>query len=151
MRVADRMRREPPVLDVHASLGDAARLMARTGLGAIPVLRHRTLVGVVDATDVARAHPSAATTLTVGEIHARLDQVPVGRVLGPIVTAVGVRTSLADAMGLMRARRLATLPVVRGDELVGLLVEEDLLDLLATLLDDDAPGEEPDGPAGPPG
>lgn len=136
MRVADRMRREPPALDARASLGDAARLLARTGLGAIPVLRHRTLVGVVDATDVARAYPSAVTTLSVGEIHARLDRVPIGRILGPIVTAVGVRTSLADAIGLMRARRLAALPVVRGDELVGLLAEEDLLGLLATILDD---------------
>lgn len=31
----------------------------------------------------------------------------------------------------MRARRLAALPVVRGDELLGVLTEEDLLDLLA--------------------
>lgn len=145
MRAADRLRRAPAALDVRASLGDAARLMASTGLGAVPVLRHRAVVGVLDATDVARAHPSAATTLTVGEIHARLDQVRIDRVLGPTLTAVGGRTPLADAIRLMRARRLAALPVVRGDELVGLLTEEDLLDLLATLLDEDAPGDDAGG------
>ena len=139
MRVADRMRREPPALDVRGSLGEAARLMARAAVGALPVLRGGALAGVLDAGDVARAHPSAATTLTVGEIHASLDRVRVDRVLRPTLTAVGRRTPLADAIRLMRARRLAALPVVRGDELVGLLTEEDLLDLLATLLDDDGP------------
>ena len=142
MRVADRMRREPPALDVRASLGDAARLMAEDHLGAIPVLRQHALIGLLDAGDLARAHPSAATTLTIGEIHGRLDQIRVGRVLGPTVTAVGRRTPLVDAIRLMRARRLATLPVVQGDELVGLLTEEDLLDLLARMLDEDPPGRD---------
>jgi len=35
----------------------------------------------------------------------------------------------------MRARRLAALPVVRGEELLGVLTEEDLLDLLAEVAD----------------
>jgi acetoin utilization protein AcuB len=140
------MRREPPAVDIRASLGDAAWLMARDRLGAIPVLRHQALVGLLDAGDLARAHPSAATTLTIGEIHARLDQVRVGRVLAPAVTAVGRRTPLVDAIRLMRARRLAALPVVHGDELVGLLTEEDLLDLLATILDEDPPGDDTPGP-----
>lgn len=146
MRVADRLRREPPALDAAASLGDAARLMARTGLGALPVLRRGALIGVLDAGDLARARPSAATTLTVHEIHARLDQVPVARVLGPTLSAVGRRTPLADAIRLMRARRLAALPVVRGDALTGLLTEEDLLDLLVTLLDDEAARDGADEP-----
>jgi acetoin utilization protein AcuB len=140
------MRREPPAVDIRASLGDAAWLMARDRLGAIPVLRHQALVGLLDAGDLARAHPSAATTLTIGEIHARLDQVRVGRVLAAAVTAVGRRTPLVDAIRLMRSRRLAALPVVHGDELVGLLTEEDLLDLLATILDEDPPGDDTPGP-----
>jgi acetoin utilization protein AcuB len=135
------MRREPPALDARRSLGDAARLMARAAVGAVPVRRRHALVGALDAADLARAHPSAATTLTIGEIHARLDQVPVDRVLRPTLTVVGRRTPLADAIRLMRARRLAALPVVRGAELVGLLTEEDLLNLLAALLSEDAPGD----------
>ena len=38
------------------------------------------------------------------------------------------------------------MPVLRGDELGGLLTEEDLLDLLATLLDENAPGDDAGGP-----
>ena len=79
------------------------------------------------------------TTLTFGEIHGRLDRVRIDRVVPPSVTAVGRSTPLVDAIRLMRARRLAALPVAQGDRLVGLLTEDDLLEVLAALLDEDPP------------
>jgi acetoin utilization protein AcuB len=133
------MRPAPEAVDPGESLGRAGRLLARHRLGAIPVVRGQALVGLLDASTLARAHPSAATTLTVGEIHSRLDQVRIGRVLAGDLPAVGRRTPLIDAIRLMRARCLAALPVAQGDRLVGLLAEEDLLELLATLLDGDPP------------
>ena len=39
--------------------------------------------------------------------------------------------------------RLAALPVVQGDRLVGLLTEDDLLELLAALLDERRPSTAP--------
>jgi len=45
----------------------------------------------------------------------------------------------------MRARRLAALPVAQGDRLVGLLTEDDLLEVLAALLDEDPPPNRPRG------
>lgn len=143
MRVAERMRPGPVALDPGESIGHAGRLLARHRLGAVPVVRRHALIGLLDASALARAHPSAATTLTVGEIHCRLDQVRIGRVLPPDPPAVGRRTPLIDAIRLMRARRIAALPVTRGDRLVGLLAEEDLLELLAALLDGDPPPPRP--------
>ncbi|HKW91149.1 MAG TPA: CBS domain-containing protein, partial [Methylomirabilota bacterium] len=87
---------------------------------------------------VAAAHPSAATTLSVAEIAGRLDRVPVQRVVAPTLTAVGPRTALPEAIRLMRARRQPALPVVRGGELLGVLAEDDLLELLADLLESEA-------------
>jgi len=139
MRVAERMRAEPPVADVGESLGRAGRLLARHRLGALPVSRRGALIGLLEAADLARAHPSAATSLAIGEIAGRLDRVRVERVLRPGPAAVGRRTPLVDAIRLMRARHLAALPVARGDRLVGLLAEDDLLDLLAALLDEEPP------------
>ena len=136
MRVAERMRSGPPALDAGESLGHAGRLLARHRLGALPVVRRDALIGLLDAADLDRAHPSAATSLAIGEIAGRLDRVRVERVLQPDLAAVGHRTPLVDAIRLMRARHLAALPVARGDRLVGLLVEDDLLELLAALLDE---------------
>jgi acetoin utilization protein AcuB len=135
MRVADRMRRDMTHLGPRDSIARAAYLLAQQGLGAIAVMRRSALVGVLGEADVARARPSAATTLSVGEIGGRLAQTPIGEILPRGVTVVGPRTSLTEGIRLMRARRLAALPVVRGEELLGVLTEEDLLDLLAVVAD----------------
>ena len=143
MRVAERMRREPPTVERGESLGHAGRLLARHRLGALPVVRGHALIGLLDAADLDRAHPSAATTLAVGEITARLDRVRVERVLRPGFPAVGRRTPLVDAIRLMRTRHLTALPVAQGDRLIGLLAEDDLLTLLAALLDEEPPRTSP--------
>ena len=130
MRVAERMRREPVAVGPGESLGLAGRLLAR---------RRSALVGLLAAVDVDRAHPSVASTLAIREIPGRLDRVRIDRVIQPAVTSVGRRTPLVDAIRLMRARRLPALPVTEGDRLVGLLTEDDLLALLATLLEEDEP------------
>jgi acetoin utilization protein AcuB len=136
MRVAERMRREPVAVGPGESLGLAGRLLARHRVDALPVVRRSALVGLLAAADLDRAHPSVASTLAVREIPARLDRVRIDRVIRPTVTSVGRRTPLVDAIRLMRARRLPALPVTQGDRLVGLLTEDDLLALLATLLEE---------------
>jgi CBS domain-containing protein len=88
---------------------------------------------------LAAVHPSVATTLTYGEVAGRLARIPVQRVLGPEITAVGPRTPLVEAVRLMRARRLKVLPVVRGAELVGLVTEGEMLALLEELLESATP------------
>jgi acetoin utilization protein AcuB len=139
VRVAERMRREPPTVERGESLGHAGRLLARHRLGALPVVRRHALIGLLDAADLDRARPSAATTLAGGEITARLDRVRVERVLRPGFAAVGRRTPLVDAVRLMRTRHLTALPVVEGERLIGLLAEDDLLELLAALLEEEPP------------
>lgn len=135
MRVAERMRRGMTHLGLRDSIARAAHLLAQLGVGAIPVVHRSALVGVLGEADVARARPSAATTLSVGEIGGRLAQTPIEEILSGGFTAVGPRTLLTECIRLMRARRLAALPVVRGEELLGVLIEEDLLDLLAEVVD----------------
>ena len=139
MRVAERMRREPVAVGPGESLGLAGRLLARHRIDALPVVRRSALVGLLAAVDVDRAHPAVASTLAIREIPARLDRVRIDRVIQPAGTSVGRRTPLVDAIRLMRARRLPALPVSEGDRLVGLLTEDDLLALLATLLEEDEP------------
>lgn len=134
MRVGERMHRDPIVARVNDTLGDARRLLARHGMRGIPIVRRSRFVGMVSEGEVAWAQPSAATTLTVGEIHGQLGRVRIERVLAADTTAVGRRTPLAEAIRLMRSRHVAALPVVSGHELIGVLTEEALLELLTVLL-----------------
>ncbi|MCI0546220.1 MAG: CBS domain-containing protein [Candidatus Rokubacteria bacterium] len=135
MRVTERMRRNMAHLGPADSIAQAAHVLAQQGVRAIPIVRRSSLVGMLGEADVALARPSAATTLSFGEIGGRLAQIPIGAILAGGVIAVGPRTPLTEAIRLMRARRLAALPVLRGDELLGVLTEEDLLDLLAEVAD----------------
>jgi CBS domain-containing protein len=110
--------------------------------GAIPVASEGMLVGVLDARDVARAHPSAVTTLYRTEIAGRLTAVPVHRILRADTPTVGRRTPLTEAIRLMQRRRVSVVPVTRGEELVGVLTDDVLLEMLAEILDD-AHGDQP--------
>lgn len=135
MRVADRMRRDAESVGPHDTVARAVRVLAQPRRGAVPVVSESTLVGVLDRRHVARALPSAATTLRINEIEGRLSRVVVGRILPATITAVGARTPLSEAIRLMRSRHAPLLPVTTGEEVVGVLTEEDLLDLLAEMLD----------------
>ena len=137
MRVGERMRRDPVVAGPHDPLGRAGRLLAPHGIRDLPIVDRSTLVGMLSAADVALAQPSAATTLTFGEIQFQLGRVPIERVRRSDITAVGRRTPLAEAIRLMRSRDVAAVPVVSGSQLIGVLTEEDLLELLAKLLTPD--------------
>jgi len=44
-------------------------------------------------------------------------------------------TNIMDAMKLMKEHKIGCLPVVNGDELVGLISEQDFLRITARLLD----------------
>jgi CBS domain-containing protein len=152
MTAADIMRRAAPAVDGAERLGRAARLMRATRLGHVPVTRRGRLVGMLDEHRTAAAHPSLATTLTVGEIPEMLDRVRVRELMSGDVAAVGPGTPLGEAIRLMRARSLTALPVVVGDRLLGLLTREDLLALLETLLRremDGGAGADPGRPVAP--
>jgi CBS domain-containing protein len=130
MRV-DEVMRGAVAVDPGESLLGAEQLMASRGLRQVPVARGKALVGVLDDVALAAARPSPATTLTVGEVGGRLAAIPVSRVMrrDPLTVAPG--TTVEDAARLMRDHDLSVLPVVRQDVLVGVVVDVDLLSLLA--------------------
>ena len=101
--------------------------MRRHRIDHLPVVERGALVGIVTATDLDAAAPSAATTLTVREVRDRLSRIPVSQAMTRDVIAVAPETPLAEAARLMRDRDLGALPVVRGDEVVGILTVSDLL------------------------
>jgi acetoin utilization protein AcuB len=130
MRV-DRWMRDAVAIAPGASLLDAERLMAYHGLRQLPVARDAVLLGLVDDVALAAARPSPATTLSVREITARLSTIPVSRLMRGDPVTVAPSTPVEDAALLLRDHDLSVLPVVEHDRLVGILVDIDLLSMLA--------------------
>jgi acetoin utilization protein AcuB len=127
MRVGDRAWRGIVTVSPAESLAAAAELMRHHRIDHLPVVERGALVGIVTARDLDAAAPSAATTLTVREVRDRLSRIPVSQAMARDVIAVAPETPLAEAARLMRDRDLGALPVVRGDEVVGILTVSDLL------------------------
>jgi acetoin utilization protein AcuB len=135
MLVRDCMARSVVTIEGDVSLAEAAAAMARHGVRQLPVVRRGRLVGLVSDRELLAARPSPATSLTAGEIPARLQQIPVAEIMVREPTYVVPGTPLAEAARLMRDHSLEALPVLRDGRLVGLLTDGIALRVLAALVE----------------
>jgi acetoin utilization protein AcuB len=125
-RVADALSGTAVVLTPGDSLAKTRAVMTARQVDHVAVVADGRLLGLATAPDVDAAHPSLATTLRVQEIRAALDAIPVALVVRD-VPAVALSTPLAEAARLMREGGLSALPVLRGDAVVGVLTDLDVL------------------------
>jgi CBS domain-containing protein len=93
------------------------------------------LVGIV-------SHRTLIRLLAQGETRSR-EPVPVSRIMKRDPVTVSPSTTTLEAIRIMRTKRVACLPVVQGDKLVGILTERDLIDVAAQLLHDHLHGLDP--------
>ncbi len=104
-----------------------ANLMAWERIRHVPVEdREHRLVGLVTYRAVLRL-------LTSGR---SMRDVTVRDIMKAEVTTVGIETATVDAIQLMRRLRIGCLPVLQDDRLVGLLTEEDFMNVASKLLEE---------------
>jgi CBS domain-containing protein len=113
---------------VHVGPGatalEAIRRMAEAGVGSVAVCDGSRLVGIFTERDVLRLAGEAAA----------LDQVRVEDAMTRQVATVSPDTDLVSAARLMGKRRIRHLPVVEGDNLLGMIGIRDVLAALAERL-----------------
>jgi CBS domain-containing protein len=130
--VADVMSTRLVQVEPDASALTAVRHMAEAGVGSVAVCDGARLVGIFTERDVLRLAAEAAA----------LDRVPVADAMTRQVVTVSADTDLLSAARLMGERRIRHLPVVEGENLLGMVGIRDVLGALAERLwrsrDDDA-------------
>lgn len=102
----------------EASVYDAIETMAKKSVGALLVLEHGRIVGILSERDYARKvilQGRSSRTTSVGEIMS-----------APVLT-VPSRLSVEEAMAIMTERRVRHLPVVDDGWLRGLISVGDLV------------------------
>ena len=105
-------------ISATATVFDAISLMAERNVGALPVIEHDRLVGMISERDYTRKVMLKGRTskdTLVGEIMTRDPQ------------TVGPESTVNDCMAIMTEHRVRHLPVVEDGTLVGLLSIGDLV------------------------
>ena len=120
------LRRPVPAIESTATLADADAALRSDGAEAVAVVQDGRLVGLVVADDLVAARPSAATTLSIGEVNGALARIPVRSIMRRDVATIAPDTPIAEAARLLRDGS-GPLVVLAGGDLVGLVGAADLL------------------------
>jgi acetoin utilization protein AcuB len=141
--VAEVMTREPITIDPDAPVGTAVAVMQEREIRHLPVVDDAgRLLGMVSDGDLRRAAfaPALADYLSVSarrhleKLGATFDNLRVRDVMTWGAVTIGPLGPLAQAAALMFERRVGSLPVVEGSQLVGIVTERDVLKALASTL-----------------
>lgn len=134
MLVKDRMTRNPVTVSPETTVPDALEIMKQNGVRRLPVVKNGVLVGIVTQMDLLRATPSPATTLAVWEIPGLVAKIKVQDVMTTNVQTIGPDEPIEDAALIMRQHKIGGVPVMQGDQLVGIITETDIFDAFVDML-----------------
>jgi len=129
------MTRHPVTVSPDTPVSEALDLMRREKVRRLPVLdKGSRLVGIVLEKDLLYASPSPATSLSIYEMHYLLSKLTVAEVMSREVITVDEITPLEEAARIMADNIIGGLPVMRGDQLVGIITETDLFKVFLEML-----------------
>ncbi len=135
MLVKERMSRHPITIKPDTSLYDALRIMRKEKVRRLPVLDKKgKMVGIVMEKELLYASPSPATSLSVYEMNYLIAKVTVDELMTRDVITVVEDCPIEEAARMMADNRIGGLPVMRDDQLVGMITESDLFRVFLELL-----------------
>jgi acetoin utilization protein AcuB len=141
MLVREIMTQNPITVEADMPVNRAQRLMKEDNIRHLPVVREgKGLVGLVTRDALNRALPSELTSLSIWEINYQLAKVTVRDVMVKKVISVTEDVTVEDAARIMIDRKIGSLPVMRGQDLVGIVTDIDLLEALSRLMGWRQPG-----------
>ena len=128
MFVKWRMTANPFTIDSGATVPDAIEMMQTHGITKLPVLRDGKLCGVVSQSDINRALPSDATSLSFGEVAYLLSKLKIYKIMKMNPPTISADAMLEEAAIVMRDSKVEILPVMDEGKVIGVITESDVLD-----------------------
>ncbi len=115
--IRDLMTKDPTSCEPSTTVVDVAKVMANEDVGPVPIVQEGRVVGIVTDRDLVvrvLAEGRDPKSTTVGEIAS-----------SDLVT-VQPDSDLSEALQLMAQNQVRRLPVVEGDQLVGIVAQADV-------------------------
>lgn len=141
MFVKDLMTPHPITITPESSITSAERVMKENNIRHLPVVSPGgALIGLITRTTLEQVLPSKLTTLSVYELHYQLDKINVRQAMLRQVVTVGEDVPIEQAARMMWEKKIGCLPVMRGNILVGIVTDIDLMRTMFDLLGARQPG-----------
>jgi CBS domain-containing membrane protein len=134
LKVRDLMTERVDVLQENEDVDLAAMLMRLEQLHHLPVVREGKVVGVVSHRDILKAGARNPKERSPDELRAFHLGIPVRDIMTPTVLTVAPDAPLLEAAEILRDEGIGCLPVMDGDELVGIITRNDFLRLVIQML-----------------
>ena len=124
LQVKDFMTSLVITTEIDTPVVDAAKLMAIDDVGSLIVTKSDVLAGIVTRREIIGARlfsDQAYQSLVIGDI-----------MTTPVVT-IGPEAELGQAIGLMNQTGKRRIPVIEGNDIIGMISATDIIRVLATM------------------
>jgi acetoin utilization protein AcuB len=112
----------------------ARKILKEKNIRHLPVVDGKKLIGLVTNMDIRKAEASPATSLEIRELHYLLDKLTVGEIMIRNVITISPDISIEEATILLHDNKIGCLPVVEDGNLVGIITENDVMEILIEVL-----------------
>jgi len=127
MTIADVMTKSVISVDASMTINGAAKMMEDAKVGAVIVMENNTPIGIVTDRDFAVKVVAHAYNITT----------PVKQIMSSPLILINSVESVMTAADLMHDRGIRKLPVIDGENIVGIITATDIVNLLAVSFEDD--------------
>ena len=113
------------------TIEEASKEMVKKGFRRLPVVENDVLIGILTASDIVRylSTGEAFSKLVTGNVEEAL-RVPISQIMSRDVVFTSSDVDIAEAARIMVKNDIGALPVIDGDELVGIITERDFIKAL---------------------
>jgi len=132
--VKDRMTKNPICVEPDTNILEALDLMKRHRIRRLPVKEGSRLVGIITELDLLKLSPSPASSLSIWELKYLISKMSVKEGMARDVITVSPNDTVEKAALLMRENKIGGLPVMEGNDLVGIITETDIFDAFVDML-----------------
>ncbi|MBN1453964.1 MAG: CBS domain-containing protein [Anaerolineales bacterium] len=124
--VRDWMTQKPITVSPSSPLRDAYWLMIDNKVHRLPVMEDERLVGIITLEDLRRAEPPTGIGLDLVKITDMLSRMTVRQVMTKEPRTIVPDAPLIEAARMMLEHRISAMPVIEGNQLIGIIAESDI-------------------------
>ena len=134
MLVRKKMNKDLLTIGKDDRMMTAKKILQEKNIRHLPVVDGKKLIGLVTNMDIRKAEASPATSLEIRELHYLLDKLTVGEIMTRNVITISPDISIEEATTLLHDNKIGCLPVVEDGNLVGIITEDDVMEILIEVM-----------------